>query len=94
PPAKAVIDPKQEDCSYPFPEICGAVVAYKLVLTLIARQTQKNWQDIMESEVGLELLEFAAFATIGDVMELRDENRILVKSGLELMAHTRNIGLR
>jgi len=94
PPAKAVVDPKQEDCHYPFPEICGAVVAYKLILMLLARQTQKSWQDVMESEIGLELLEFAAFATIGDVMELRDENRILVKSGLELMAHTRNIGLQ
>ncbi len=94
PPAKAVVDPKQEDCHYPFPEICGAVVAYKLILMLIARQMQKKWQDVMESEIGLELLEFAAFATIGDVMELRDENRILVKSGLELMTHTRNIGLR
>ncbi len=94
PPAKAVVDPKQEDCTYPFSEICGAVVAYKLILSLIAKHTKKNWQDVMESEIGLELLEFAAFATIGDVMELRDENRILVKSGLELMAYTRNIGLK
>lgn len=94
PEASAVVDPKQEDCEYPFSEICGAVVAYKLVLALLAEREQTEWQKVMESELGLELLEFAAFATIGDVMELRDENRIIVKSGLALMAHTRNIGLR
>ena len=93
PPAAAVIDPKQQDCPYPFPEICGAVVAYKLVLALVAQMQGVNWQQVMESEMGLELLEFAAFATIGDVMELRDENRIIVKEGLELMKHTRNTGL-
>ena len=48
----------------------------------------------MKSELGLELMEFAAFATIGDVMELRDENRIIVKSGLTLMKNTRNLGLK
>lgn len=93
PPAVAVVDPKQQDCPYPFPEICGAVVAYKLVLALTARMQGVKWQQVMESEMGLELLEFAAFATIGDVMELRDENRIIVKEGLELMKHTRNTGL-
>lgn len=93
PPAAAVIDPKQQDCPYPFPEICGAVAAYKLVLALVAQMQGVNWQQVMESEMGLELLEFAAFATIGDVMELRDENRIIVKEGLELMKHTRNTGL-
>lgn len=94
PPAYAVIDPKQEGCLYPFPEICGAVVAYKLVLLLLAKHFGKTWQEIMESELGLELLELAAFATIGDVMELKDENRIIVKCGLELMKNTRNIGLK
>ncbi len=94
PPAYAVVDPKQEDCAYPFPEICGAVVAYKLVLALLAKKEEMDWREAMESELGLELLELAAFATIGDVMELRDENRIIVKSGMELMKHTRNIGLK
>ncbi len=94
PRASAVVDPKQEDCGYPFPEICGAVVAYKLMLALIAQQKHTDWQGVMESETGLELLEFAAFATIGDVMELRDENRIIVKNGLALMANTRNMGLK
>lgn len=94
PQAKAVVDPKQEDCQYPFSEICGAVVAYKLVLALLAKKNGVDWQQVMESDLGLELLEFAAFATIGDVMELKDENRIIVKSGLELMKHTRNAGLK
>jgi single-stranded-DNA-specific exonuclease len=94
PGAKAVIDPKQEDCAYPFPEICGAVVAYKFVLALVARKDDTDWKKVMESELGLELMELAAFATIGDVMELRDENRIIVKCGIELMKNTRNIGLK
>lgn len=94
PNAKAVIDPKQEDCDYPFPEICGAVVAYKLVLALVARHEDTSWDRVMESELGLELMELSAFATIGDVMELRDENRIIVKCGIELMKNTRNIGLK
>lgn len=94
PSAYAVVDPKQEDCTYPFPEICGAVVAYKLVLVLLAKHFGKMWQEIMTSELGYALLELAAFATIGDVMELKDENRIIVRCGLELMKNTRNIGLR
>lgn len=94
PNAAAVVDPKQEDCEYPFPEICGAVVAYKLVLALFAKKNNITWQQAMKSELALELLEFAAFATIGDVMELKDENRIIVRSGLELMSNTRNTGLK
>lgn len=94
PQAAAVVDPKQEDCKYPFSEICGAVVAYKVILALIAKMQNTDWRTVMKSELGLELMEFAAFATIGDVMELRDENRIIVKTGLELMKNTRNIGLK
>ena len=94
PPAAAVVDPKQEDCNYPFSEICGAVVAYKVILALVAKQQNTDWKAVMKSELGLELMEFAAFATIGDVMELRDENRIIVKNGLELMKNTRNMGLK
>ncbi len=90
PPAAAVIDPKQEDCPYPFDGICGAVVAYKLVEALLRASGKENaHQELME-----ELLQFAAFATVGDVMELKDENRILVKKGLELMENTTNVGLR
>lgn len=87
PPADAVIDPKQEDCGYPFSEICGAVVAYKLVQALYKDRgiPEEKWR---------ELLEFAAIATVGDVMRLQDENRILVKYGLKQMAKTKNLGLR
>ena len=87
PPADAVIDPKQKECTYPFPEICGAVVAYKLVEVLYEACgiPREEWRS---------LLEFAAIATVGDVMRLQDENRILVKYGLKQMAHTKNWGLR
>lgn len=136
PPALAVIDPKREDCTYPFPNICGGVVAYKLVQAL-AEKAAEQWgsgavteeaaeqgsravteeaaeqgsgaavekaaerrmggaaaeiqklQDVLE-----ELLEFAAFATVCDVMELRDENRILVKEGLKRLKNTRNQGIK
>lgn len=90
PPAAAIVDPKQEDCTYPFKGICGAVVAYKLVEALLKQLGREaECEEMMQ-----ELLQFAAFATIGDVMELKDENRILVKRGLALMEHTKNVGLR
>ena len=87
PPADVVVDPKQEGETYPFREICGAVVAYKLVEKLYEASGvhREEWR---------ELLEFAAIATVGDVMRLQDENRILVKYGLKQMARTRNLGLR
>ena len=87
PPADAVIDPKQRSCSYPFPEICGAVVAYKLVQALYEESgvSREEW---------LELLEFAAIATVGDVMKLQDENRMIVKYGLKKLGHTKNLGLK
>ena len=83
PPAEAVVDPKQPGETYPFPGICGAVVAYKLVQALgIGRE-------LLDA-----LLEPAAFATVGDVMELKDENRIIVKEGLKRMRNTFHPGLR
>ena len=87
PPADAVIDPKQRSCSYPFPEICGAVVAYKLVQALYEESgvSREEW---------LELLEFAAIATVGDVMKLQYENRMIVKYGLKKLGHTKNLGLK
>lgn len=87
PPAVAVVNPKQRDCRYPFPEICGAVVAYKLVEALYEEYgiAREEW---------LDMLEFAAIATVGDVMRLQDENRIIVKYGLRRMAETKNLGLK
>ena len=93
PPADAVIDPKQAQCTYPFDGICGAVVAYKLVQILIHRKSAGNPD---EEGKGLlqELLAFAAFATVGDVMELTDENRIIVKYGLKQIAQSGNAGMQ
>ena len=82
PPADAVIDPKQPGCGYPFKQICGAVVAYKLIGAMLER-AGKGFQE--RRKLLEELLPFAALATVCDVMELRDENRILVKYGLRAM---------
>lgn len=83
PPAEAVVDPKQPGETYPFAGICGAVVAYKVAQALGIEER------LLDS-----LLEPAAFATIGDVMELRNENRIIVKEGLNRMRRTSFAGLR
>ena len=89
PSALAVIDPKQEQCGYPFPGICGGVVAYKLIGAIREKTGNAQLGEAME-----ELLEFAALATVCDVMELKDENRILVREGLKRMKNSRNPGLR
>ena len=87
PPADAVINPKQEDCTYPFSGLCGAAVAWKLICGLY------RWFDIPQSEAD-SLLEYVAIATVGDVMDLQGENRILVKEGLKRLQSTTNKGLR
>lgn len=91
PGADAVIDPKQQDCQYPFKQICGAVVAYKLIEALFIRKGEPEGR---RKAVLDELLPFAALATVCDVMELRDENRIIVKYGLKAMKETGNFGLK
>ena len=96
PPADVVIDPKQPGDTYPFQEICGAVVAFKLMQLLFAEFGFDGIStDLTSGKRSLldELLEFAAFATICDVMPLLEENRILVRHGLELMKQTQNVGL-
>ena len=87
PPADAVVDPKQDGETYPFHEICGAVVAWKLIRVLYEKLgiPESKWMD---------LLEFAAIATVGDVMKLQDENRLIVKYGLKKIGSTKNTGLR
>ena len=131
PPALAVVDPKQEQCGYPFKSICGGVVAYKLVQEMTAfikreavtenienvtekakvansavgekdkqaitekmlkRVSAVDWQEF--ENVLDELLEFAALATVCDVMELKDENRIIVKEGLRRLRNSRNEGIK
>ncbi len=94
PPAEAVVDPKREGDTYPWKGICGAVVAFKFVQVLWEMPDWDGTQVSTQASELEELLEFAAFATICDVMELLDENRILVKEGLARMRHTRNPGLR
>ena len=102
PPAAVVIDPKQEDCPYPYKQICGAVVAYKLIRYLFREAQKIHWTgqdgepvDEQAAQALLqELLSFTALATVCDVMELRDENRILVREGLKEMSKTTNYGLK
>lgn len=87
PPADVIVDPKQEGETYPFIGLCGAGVAFKLVCALYdaygVPQEEKN-----------QLLEYVAVATVADVMELKDENRILVKYGLKALEKTSNVGLQ
>lgn len=87
PDADVILNPKQADCPYPFKRLCGAAVAWKLVQALYreAGISKEEW---------LDLAEFAAVATVGDIMDLTGENRILVKYGLERLKHTKNPGYR
>lgn len=87
PPAVAIINPKQPSCAYPSKNICGAVVAMKLVFALYERY------GVPENEKE-DYLEPAAIATVGDIMDLQGENRILVKEGLARLSHTKNKGLK
>ena len=86
PPADAIVNPKRKDSKYPFSEICGAMVAYRLIQVLFEeyRIDRQEW---------LDMLELAAIATVGDVMKLKDENRIVVKEGLKKLADTKIQGL-
>lgn len=87
PPADAVIDPKQAGCQYPFKELCGAAVAYKLMEAL--------YESIGRDEDEIDyLMENVAIATVGDVMDLVGENRIFVKQGLDMLKRTSNLGLK
>ena len=88
PEADAVINPKRPDCPYPFKGLCGAAVAYKLAVALLDRFDIPD-KDGYEKE----LLSYTAIATVCDVMELVDENRIIVKHGLDLLRNTSNTGL-
>ncbi len=86
-PAAAVINPKRDDCPYPFKGLCGAAVAYKFICVLY----EKKGIPADETDV---FIENAGFATVGDVMALVDENRILVKLGLEMLNSTKNLGMK
>ncbi len=95
PAADAVVDPKQSDCPYPYKGICGAVTAYKLMEIYLGNMADAGILSAEERETLLqEMLAFAGFATVGDVMELTDENRILVRYGLRQIERSENPGLR
>ncbi|RHG17976.1 single-stranded-DNA-specific exonuclease RecJ [Blautia obeum] len=87
PKADAVVNPKQNDCLYPNKNICGAVVAWKLIWTLYERLG-------IDSDEIWDFLELAAIATVGDVMDLQGENRIIVKEGLKKLSSTSFEGLK
>lgn len=87
PPADVIINHKQEKCNYPWKGLCGGAVAWKMVAALYETCG-------VEAEEAYRLLEFAAIATVGDIMELQDENRIIVKEGLKRIHRTKNIGLK
>ena len=87
PPADAILNPKQYDCLYPNKNLCGAVVAFKYITALYERF------DIQKKELE-DYYELVAIATVGDVMDLQGENRILVKEGLRRLPNTKNKGLQ
>ncbi|MBQ3421863.1 MAG: single-stranded-DNA-specific exonuclease RecJ, partial [Romboutsia sp.] len=86
PNALAVVNPKQEDCNYPFDMLCGCGVAFKLIQALTPKEVFKTTM--------YDYLEIATLATICDIVPLVDENRIIVKNGLKLMREGKNLGLR
>ena len=86
PAAAAVVDPRREDCAYPFPELAGVGVALKTAQALVPPEQREG--------VFRRFGELAAIGTVADVMRLTDENRALVRQGLELLANTRRPGLR
>lgn len=87
PPADVIVNPKQADCPYPYKKLCGAAVAWRLVEVLYQGAG-------VPREEFLRLAQFAAVATIGDIMDLTGENRILVKYGLRQLEQTDNPGYR
>ncbi len=87
PEADVIVDPKQPGCQYPYKEICGATVAYKVIEALFSKFSKK-------ASDAHKYLEYAGIATIGDVVDLLDENRVITKYGLLLLNRTTNIGLQ
>ncbi len=87
PEADAVVDPKQPGCEYPYKELCGAAIAYKVIEVLCDAMGR-------DSEDFDYLIENVAVATVGDVVDLTGENRIFVKEGLEMLSRTHNLGMQ
>lgn len=92
--ADAVVNHKQPDCTYPFKEMCGAAIAYRFVMACMLKLKEK--QDTRYKLIEAfekEMIIFSGIATIGDVVSLLDENRIIAKAGLSLLKENTNIGL-
>ena len=85
--ADAIVNPHQEECGYPYKNLCGAAVAWKIIVLLYGKLH-------VPEESALDFLENVAFATVGDIMPLTGENRILVKEGLARIHQTKSIGMR
>ena len=90
PAADAVVNPKQPDCGYPFKGLCGAGICFKLIGHLLQ---EAGVPDETAGPLLSELLEYTAIATVADVMDLVDENRILVREGLARIRRTTQPGL-
>ncbi len=86
--ADVVIDPKQEGCGYPYKDLCGAGVAYKLVCALAEKTKKKGCIALLH-----DLIQFAGMATIADIVPLTGENRIIAKEGIKKLQVTENEGL-
>lgn len=88
PEADAIINPKRLDCNYPFKLICGATVAYKFSVALYIKRN-------IDISILKELIVFAGIATICDVVDLIDENRVIAKYAIDALNGTvNNIGMR
>lgn len=85
--ADAIVNPHQKECAYPYKDLCGAGVAWNVVRILYEKMG-------VDEQEAFALLEFVAFATVGDVMPLTGENRILVREGLKRIHYTVNVGMK
>ncbi len=86
PEADVIVNPHQPHCNYPYKNLCGSAVAWKVVCALFRLSG-------LPSKEAENLIPYVGFATVGDVMPLTGENRILVKEGLRRLQHTENLGL-
>ncbi len=87
PPAYAIVNPKRKDCNYPFKNLAAVGIVMKLILAMSEKlEFDKN-------EVLKEVLDITALGTIGDMVELVEENRLIVKKGLQMLRETRNVGI-
>lgn len=92
PQALAIINPKRVDSTYPFPSLAGVGVVFKLLCALEAMRTGDEMIDCVR-RISMDYADLTAIGTIADVMPVKDENRLIVSLGLNLVDQTKNIGL-